>query len=83
MKRIYHVRVKNGAVTQHQLIRAHSHDQAIRKASEGKFTSELASQDTLVKMLGEGHKIIEAGTEQQDIFAGGNNNGVEADNASA
>lgn len=71
-KRIYLVKVKQGAVTKSHLIRAHSHEHAIRKASEGNFTSELASQDTLVKMLGEGHKVIDAGVQQEDLPLTGN-----------
>lgn len=69
-KRIYHVRQKQGAVTKQHLIRAHSIDAAIRKASEGAFTASLAKQDTLVEMLGAGHKIIDAGSEQLEIPEG-------------
>ena len=62
-KRIYHVKSKHGD----QLVRAHTPSAAVRKASEGHFSAEVASQDTLVELLSKGHKVLDAGVEQGEL----------------
>jgi hypothetical protein len=71
-KRIYLVTRKSGAVTTSILVRAHSPGTAIQRASQGYFTIEVASQDTLVAMLKKGHEILETGAEQEELPLAGN-----------
>lgn len=66
-KRIYHVTSRRGAVTQHQLIRAHTPGSAVQHAAKGAYNAETASQDTLVQLLAKGHKVEDVGVEQADI----------------
>jgi hypothetical protein len=63
-KRIYFVRSKAGA---RHLIRAHSPASAIKKAAEGHYTAEPASQETIVELLKKGHDVIDATAEQPEL----------------
>jgi hypothetical protein len=70
-KRIYHVKSKHGAVTKQYLVKTHTPASAISHVAGSNYTAEPATQDTLVKMIGEGHKVIEPGVEQVDAFEEG------------
>lgn len=67
-KRIYYVTDSESRY----LVRVHSPASAIRKAAEGQFKAEPASQETLVELLGNGIKILDAGVEQEDPPLTGN-----------
>lgn len=66
-KRIYYVTDGESRY----LVRAHSPASAIKKAAEGYFKAEVASQETLAELLPKGLKILDAGAEQSALpFAG-------------
>ena len=62
-RRIYHVTSKSG---EEWLIRAVSQSQAIRCASEGVYKAEPAHPETLVKLVGAGKQVIDAGADQSE-----------------
>lgn len=66
-KRIYYVHNKRGDDV---LVRAHSQAQAIHKAAEAQYSAEVASQETLVALLGQGATVLEAGVHQSDTLEG-------------
>lgn len=64
--RIYVVAAK-GAKS--RLVRASHPSNAMRHVAAGTFTVAVASQDELVKLLGEGAKVEEIKAEQQQLPA--------------
>jgi hypothetical protein len=49
------------------LVRATNRSQAIRHVAEQTLTCEVASQDTLVELIGEGVKVDNAKATQEEI----------------
>ena len=60
--RIYQVDILR-APTAVRLVRASSQAQAIRHVAEGLITADIAGQEALVKLLGNGVKVEDAGEE--------------------
>lgn len=67
MSRIYYVRHDTGTA---RLIRADSRSQALGCAARQEFTIEVASQDTLVELIGSGIKVEDAADKQLEMGGG-------------
>lgn len=63
--RIYRVQTPRGP----KLIRAANQSAAIRHASRSMISAEVASQDDLVRMLGAGEKVEDAGAVMAELPA--------------
>lgn len=63
-KRIYHIEDNGGGEF---LVRATSKSQAINAAARDHFRAAVASQEVLVSMLSNGHKVREAVEYQQEL----------------
>lgn len=61
-QRIYKVDITI-APTSVRLVRAQNASQAVRHVAEGMITAEVASQESLVRLIGQGMKVEDAGEE--------------------
>ncbi len=50
-----------------RLVRATNASQAIRHVAEGMITAEVASQEALVRLIGQGTKVEDAGEEAEPV----------------
>lgn len=67
--RIYCVKSKD--TSQCYLVRADNKSQAMRAVAEKTYTSEVAEQDTLVELVGNGMSVLDARQPQQELAGPG------------
>lgn len=59
--------VMNRADSSHRLVRAANQAQAVRHVARDTICAAVAGQETLVDMLGDGHKVEDARADEPEV----------------